>query len=50
MVVDPSHEELKICDSMALIISNGFSQLDNIKIEGKFEAGINLFYIAIVAF
>ena len=40
MVVDPSYEELKICDSMAHIVSNGFSQLDNIKIEGKYEAGI----------
>ena len=30
---------------MAHIISNSFSQLDNIRIEGTYEGHINLFYI-----
>ena len=34
IVVDPSIEELKICDGMAHIISNRSSQLGNINIEG----------------
>ena len=39
IVVDPSYEELEISDSVAHIISNRFSQLNNIKIEGK-DGGI----------
>ena len=37
IVVDPSSEELKICNSTAHIVSNTFPQLDNINIEGKFK-------------
>ena len=38
IVVDPSYEELEISDGMAHIISNRFTQLNNIKIEGKDES------------
>jgi len=45
IVADPSCEELKICDGMAHIISNKFSQLDIINIEGNFEGTLLLYCV-----
>jgi len=45
IVANPSCEELKICDGMAHIISNEFSQLDIINIEGNFESALLIYYV-----
>ena len=45
IIVDPSYEELKICDSMAHIISNRYPQLDNINMEGKLESLLQCLFV-----